>query len=211
MTEYLSKTSYWQALESLPVKISSPYDHKEFNERTTSAKCIGDERLKLFQLKFDFTRSSFPLEPGCVINDETGEYIGMLICTPKDHHSIILARPARFMGSFSTIPRVYGTNPFLRYEAWYSLPKQIATVTGLTKIKGINRQLSCEARSYELGCYKIFQFEASNTIFKRNHLTFISGCTVSDATGSYICLLVMVTSRPQIPVAITIKERSING
>jgi hypothetical protein len=93
MTEYLSKTSYWQALESLPVKISSPYDHKEFIERTTLAKSIGDERLKLFQLKFDFTRSSFPLEPGCVINDETGEYIGMLICTPKDHHSIILARP----------------------------------------------------------------------------------------------------------------------
>jgi len=211
MTEYLSKTAYWQTMESLPVKISSPYHHNDFIERTTSAKAIGDERLKLFQLKFDFTRSSFQLEPGCVINDETGEYIGMLICTPKDHHSIILARPMRFRGSYSTIPRVYGTNPFLRYEAWYSLPKHLTTVIGLTKMKGVNRQLSCEARSYELGCYKIFQFEASNTIFKRNHLTFISGCTVSDATGSYICLLVMVTSRPQIPVAITIKERSING
>ncbi len=205
MTEYLSKTSYWQTLESLPVKISSPYHHNDFIERTTSAKAIGDDRLKLFQLKFDFTKSSFPLEPGCVINDETGEYIGMLIFTPKDHHSIILARPTRFRGSFSTIPRVYGTNPFLRYEAWYSLPKQLATVTGLTKMKGTNRQLSCEARSYELDCYKVFQFDESIRTFRMNHMSFISGCTVSDATGSYRCLLVMTSSRPQIPVAITTK------
>ncbi len=125
--------------------------------------------------------------------------------TPKDHHSIILARPTRFMGSFSTITRVSGTNSFLRYEAWYSLPTHLATITGLTKMKGTNRQLNCEARLYELGCYKVFQFEASLRTFRINHLTFISGCTVSDASGSYKCLLVMATSRPQIPIAITIK------
>lgn len=207
MTEYLSNTSYWQTLESLPVKISSPYQHKDIIERTTSVKAVGDDRFKLCQFKFDFTKSNFPLEHGLIINEETGEYIGMLIFTPdpEDHHSIVLARPIRFRGSFSATLRVYGTNPFLEYEAWSSLPKELVTVTGLTKRKGANIELSYEARSYKLGCYKVFQFDEPIRIFRKKRLSFISGCTITDPTCFYRCLLIMTPNIPQIPIAITIK------
>lgn len=40
---------------------------------------------------------------------------------------------------------------------------------------------------------------------------FVSGCSITDSTGTYKVLLVMTTTFPKLPVAITIKERSING
>lgn len=211
MTEYLSKTSYWQTLEDIPVTIKSSYRRENKVEKTANAKALGDEFIRLYQFSIDLKKMRFPIEPRIELTDSTGEYWGMLVYTSEcRHHPIVLARPKRFKGDISITRGLRWDDMFLKYEAWYLIPKETVTVTGLTKFKGKHNQLSTEARSYNLGCYKIFQCETSISTFRHKRLILVSGCTITDSTGTYKVLLVMTTTFPKYPVAITINERSIN-
>lgn len=207
LKELLQVTSRWMELEYSHVTIETARNWNPHQSKDLMAKSIGDGHLRLFQLKIVANRWYFPLEPGCRIHDGEDEYLCMLIFIPDyPHHPFVLARPKRPEDWSIIRPGAFGSNPFVRYGGWFSLPSSPVEITSLVSRQGKNISMVIEARSYDLDCYRIFQIEQTIPIIWKNHITLVPGCTISDSSGSYKCLMVMDTGIPHIPVVITEKN-----
>lgn len=204
MKELLQATPRWKELEYRPVMIETNLHEKPYRCWNYQAKSIGDEHLMLFQVKVVYNRLKFLFHSGCIINDGDVQYICMQIFVPDyPHHPFVLAKPRRNCNWNFPKYNGWGPNPFHRYGGWFWLPKNPVKITTLTTRKRPTLPPDFKARSYDLDCFRLFQFDETMWTFQKYRIGIAPGCTITDSTGSYRCLMIMLPEKPQFPMLIT--------
>lgn len=193
----------WQSLPMRPITLfSKKKPNTPTLERKMGARSVGNRYIRIFQLS-TMNKSPFQVEPKCIIKDDSGEYVCMTtVMRGWPRFPIIIARPKHPDDWEIYRKHICGNNPFFQYGGWYRQESELLEIETLIKKNTKPICASVSGRSLQVENLKVFQLDTVLRELRTKHLYLAPGCKITDNTGTYLCLCIMDTIFPQVPIII---------